>query len=582
MELSSSDSNNLARSADSQLPVEANRLPPMVRSILNVTAGRQFALILGCALVVAVGVAIVLWSRTPEYKLLFSGLPEKEVGEILEALEKLNIDFKIEPASGAIKVPEDKVHEVRFRLARQGLPKSDGYGYELLDKEAGFGTSQLVEAARYQRALEGEIARSIMTIQAVKAARVHLALPKESVFVRQAKKPSASVLVDIHAGRSLEKGQVEAIVHLVASGVPHLEPEQVTLVDQRGQLLNAKDNAGDMSLTSKQFDYKKRVEDHLIERVENILIPLVGREGLRTQVTADIDFTVTERTQELFNPELPALRSEQTTEEHNRATLVQGVPGALSNQPPAAGTAPEIAGPPNTEAAQPSQAIPAGEGTSPASASKSATRNYELDKTISHSRLSAGGLRRLTVAVVIDNQRRVQDNGSAASKPFSDEDIAQFGDLVKEAVGFDIRRGDRITVTNVAFKGETIEPMSPLPLWQQAWFPSLMKQAIAGLVVILLIITVLRPLMKGLVSKASAEEANKKLAKDAPAESKGGKTGDTQQLADDKPTLQGADETLLLEAPQSYEKRLEFARKMVDQDPKRVAQVVKTWIEKRG
>ncbi len=582
MQLSSSEGKTLVPADAGQPPVTADRLPPIVRSLIKLPAGRQFGLVLGCALVIAIGVAVVLWSRAPDYGLLVSGLPEKEVGEILEQLEKLNVDYQIDATTGAIKVPEGRVHEMRFKLARQGLPKSNEQGFELLDKEVGFGTSQLVETVRYQRALEGEIARSIMTIQSIKAARVHLALPKQSVFVRQAKTPSASVVVDLYAGHDLEKGQIEAIVHLVASSVPHLEAGQVTLVDQRGRLLNAQNSADDMSLTSNQFDYKKRVEDHLIQRIENILTPLLGREGLRTQVTADIDFTVTERTQELFNPDLPALRSEQTAEEQNRTAPVQGVPGALSNQPPAAGTAPEIITQPANQTGQPGETVQAAEAQSPASASKTATRNYELDKTISHSRLASGVLRRLTVAVVIDNQHSLQEDGSPASKPFSDEDISRFSDLVKEAVGFDVSRGDRVTVSNVTFKSEAIESLPPSPLWEQDWFTGLLKQAMAALVVVLLIFGVLRPVMKALVNKETLEKGKTPTQDSVKQKEKTSAAAAAGELAEDRLTLDGADDTLMLAAPQSYEKRLEFARRMIDQDPKRVAQVVKTWIEKHG
>lgn len=569
-------------------------LPPILRGFAQLPRGRQIGFIALVALAFALGIAILLWSQKTEYDRLFSNIPAKEAGEIVEALKKLNVDYRIDPATDAIEVPKAQVHELRLKLASQGLPKEGGMGFELLDKDSGFGTSQMMETARFQRALEGEIARSIMTIRNVKSARVHLALPKESVFVRQAKKPSASVVVDLHSGYGLEPGQVEAIVHLVAASVPQLEPGQVTVIDQRGHLLNSRDNANEMYMTSKQFDYKKQVEDHLIERIENILSPVVGRDGLRTQVTADIDFTVTERTQELFNPDLPALRSEQTTEEHNRQGTAQGVPGALSNQPPPAGVAPQVTGAqPNPQtgaqpgqnaqaAPQPGQNAQAGnqaapQAQEPLNASKSATRNYELDKTISHSRLGTGDVRRLTVAVVVDHQRITQPDGSVALQPYSDEDLSRFTNLVKEAVGYDVTRGDRVTVTNAAFRIE--EGLPATQLWEQAWFWPLLKQVGAGLVITLLIFGVLRPAVKGLIGvgekTAAASETGDAVKEATPVEGVANKSPELLALT-------GGEELLMLEAPQSYEKRLEFAQRAIDQDPKRVAQLIKTWMGGHG
>ncbi|WP_082411552.1 flagellar basal-body MS-ring/collar protein FliF, partial [Methylogaea oryzae] len=279
---------------------------------------QQIAVLGGVALAIALAVAVVLWSQSSDYSVLFSSLPDKEVGEVMDALTKLNIPHKVDSRTGSLQVPSDRLHEVRLKLAAQGMPKDGTQGFELMDQERGFGTSQMMETARYQRALEGEIARSIATLQHVKSARVHLALPKETVFVREKKKPSASVVVRLSSGHELAKDQVEAIVYLVASSVAQLEPEQVTVVDQEGHLLNSKERSGELSLTGKQFDYKKQVEEHLMGRITNILSPVVGGESLRTQVSADIDFSVTERTQEMYNPEAPALRSEQTSEDQNR------------------------------------------------------------------------------------------------------------------------------------------------------------------------------------------------------------------------------------------------------------------------
>ncbi|MBE0435585.1 MAG: flagellar M-ring protein FliF [Methylomicrobium sp.] len=553
---------------------------PLLKGLAGLTMTRQIGLMLGFAFSVAVAVAVVLWSQEPSYNLLFAGIAEKDAAEIIETLDKEGVKYKVESGSGAIMVPGSDVRELKLRLAAQGLPRSTSLGYELLDQEQGFGTSKNIEQMRFQRALEGEIARTIMTIQSVKAARVILAMPKQSVFVRQQKKPSASVMVNLYPGRTLDKGQIESIIHLVASSVPLMEAGQVTVVDQTGRLLNAKGTDSDISMTSKQFEYKKNIEEHLMARIENILTPLVGANGLRTQISADVDFSVTERTQEMFNPDLPALRSEQTQEDLSSMGAIQGVPGALTNQPPPAGIAPEVA---------------VGEGAetpaeSSGSSSKSATRNYELDKTITHTRLASGVLKRLSVAVVVDNRSVVREDGSIASEPYPQEDIVRLSDLVRQAVGFDSSRGDQVTVSNVAFRVvDELEALPDAPLWEQAWFIDALKQLAAAAVILFLIFGVLKPTMQGLIGRTEEESKAAALAlAKAEAEAMGGAVAFDQKgvpyavPADEaaKQQLGLSSETedlLLLEAPQNYEKRLEYVQKLVDEDPQLVAQIVKNW-----
>lgn len=574
---------NLPMDSRPQATAETGKMQQALTSLSKLPVSRQVGLMLGLALSVAIGVAVVLWSQAPAYDLLFASVAEKDSAEILDSLTKLGVDYKVETGSGAIMVPADKVRELKLKLAAQGLPRSASLGYELLDKENGFGTSKSVEQMRFQRALEGEIALTIQTIQNVKAAKVLLAIPVQSVFVRERKKPSASVVVELYQGRTLEKEQIESIIHLVASSVPLMEASQVTVVDQKGRLLNSKEAGEDISLSSKQFEYKKNIEEHLRERIENILTPLVGGDGMRAQISADVDFTVTEKTQEMFNPDLPALRSEQTQEETNSSSKVQGVPGALSNQPPPTGVAPEVASGQEKSAAGESGA-----------ASKSATRNYELDKTITHTRLATGALRRLSIAVVVDDKKLVQADGKVAQQPYSQEDLNQLRELVKQAVGYDNSRGDQVTVTNVAFKlPDALEDLPSEPIWDQPWFASAMKQLGAVLVVLLLIMGVLRPALKSLISKEEQLQALEEAR--AIAEATGGvvrfdeegrpvavpvevdqETGEIHALPS------AMEDLLLLEAPQSYEKRLEYVQKMIDEDPKLVAQVIKSWLKDDG
>ncbi|NOT13631.1 MAG: flagellar M-ring protein FliF [Methylococcaceae bacterium] len=588
--MSEQNSNNLVEATIPQvLNAEAEVAHPMIKGLARLTIGKQLALMLGLAFSVAIGVAIVLWSQTPTYGRLFAEIGEKDVADVLQVLDTQGVKYKVEPGTGAILVPKDQVDDIKLKLAAQGLPRSTSLGYEILDKEQGFGTSKSVEMVRFQRALEGEIARTIMAIQNVKSARVLLALPVQSVFVRDRKKPSASVVVNLYQGRSLDKGQIESIVHLVASSVPQLEAEQVTVVDQKGQLLSSNDASSEVNLTSKQFEYKKNIEEHLMDRIENILSPLVGGDGMRTQISADVDFTVTDKTQEMFNPDLPALRSEQTSEEQSSLSPVQGVPGALSNQPTDAGLAPQTTTPSDGS-------VPGASGntaSTPGSATKNATRNFELDKTITHTRLATGLLRRLSVAVVVDDRHMTQADGSIKNQAYSLEDINRFSELVKQAVGFDSSRGDQVTVTNVAFKiPDEIEALPEVPFWKQGWFLDLMKQVTAVLVVLFLLFGVLRPTMKRLSGRTEEEiKAALKSEEDGKSAGTGGQVSfdengkpfavavSQEQAAAGFSLPNDMADVLLLDMPQSYEHRLEYVKRLVDDDPKIVAQVIKMWIK---
>ena len=597
--MSEQNSNNLVPTTGiQQALVATSDVHPAMKGLSELTMGRQLGLMLGLALSVAIGIAIVLWSQVPSYGRLFSEIGENDVSEVIAALNTQGVKYKVESGSGAIMVPTDQVNEVKLKLAGLGLPKSNSLGYELLDKDPGFGSSKSVEMVRFQRALEGEIAQTIMSIQNVKTARVLLAIPAQSVFVRDRKKPSASVIVSLYQGRTLDKGQIESIIHLVASSVPQLEAEQVTVVDQKGRLLNSNDSSSTSYLTSKQFEYKKNVEEHLMERIGNILSPLVG-DGMRVQVSADVDFTETDKTQEMFNPQSSVLRSEQTSEEKNANNPIQGVPGALSNQPTAAGAAPDLSATPATPTPAnpintpntPSTANTANTGDT-GSSSKNATRNCELDKTITRTRLATGVLRRLSVAVVVDDQHTIQEDGKVIPKPYTPEDINRFSDLVKQAVGFDSTRGDQVTVNNVAFKiPDALEALPEVPMWKQGWFFDVIKQVGAGLAVILLIFFVLRPVMRSLAGSTIVEKEVQSLKEQQAMIASGGHVNghDPLSLPEATPVpglaRQGSealpihmDDLLLIDVPHSYEARLEYLQRVVDNDPKLVAQVIKRWV----
>ena len=469
-------------------------------------------------------------------------------------------------------VPSSELQNARMKLAGQGLPQSGSAGFELMQEDTGFSTSRLVESARYQRAIEGELARTIMTLTSVESARVHLANPKQSVFVRKRKFPSASVVLKLYSGRNLEKGQVEAVTHLVASSVPELDVSKVTVVDHKGRLLSSKNDSHEMELSTSQFEYTRELESHYKQRIEDILAPMLGRENLRAEVNADVDFTYVEKTQEYFNPDATALRSEQVNEQQSVLGEVQGVPGALSNQPPAAATAPQVAGGAGADG-----------GGTPVNTSKRATRNYELDKTISHTRLPTSRLRRLSVAVVVNHRYASTEDGAVETIERTAEEITRISNLVKEAIGYDLQRGDSVQVIDEAFYVPAPpEPLPEVPIWEEAWFWDTVRQVGGVLLALLLIFGVLKPVMTRLIKQVSIRHMPEGVAAAAGGATgsleggmQGGGGGVMGALAED-------DASLHLPGPRSYEKTLDQARNMIEEDPKRVAQVVRKWIAEDG
>ncbi|MES9968825.1 MAG: flagellar basal-body MS-ring/collar protein FliF [Candidatus Thiodiazotropha sp.] len=533
---------------------------------------RVIAVMVGFAASVALGVAVVLWTQKPSYSPLYGNLAHKDAVEIAQALQQAGIKYEIDQGNGIVMVPSSELQNARMKLAGQGLPQSGSAGFELMQEDTGFSTSRLVESARYQRAIEGELARTIMTLTSVESARVHLANPKQSVFVRKRKFPSASVVLKLYSGRNLEKGQVEAITHLVASSVPELDVSKVTVVDHKGRLLSSKDDSREMELSTSQFEYTRELESHYKQRIEDILAPMVGRENLRAEVTADVDFTYVEKTQEYFNPDATALRSEQVNEQQSILGEVQGVPGALSNQPPAAGTAPQVAGGAGADA-----------GGTPVNTSKRATRNYELDKTISHTRLPTSRLRRLSVAVVVNHRYASAEDGTLETIERTAEEITRISNLVKEAIGYDLQRGDSVQVIDEAFYVPAPpEPLPEIPIWEEAWFWDTVRQVGGVLLALLLIFGVLKPVMTRLIKQVSIRHMPEGVAAAAGGATgsleggiEGGAGGVMGALAED-------DASLHLPGPRSYEKTLDQARNMIEEDPKRVAQVVRKWIAEDG
>jgi flagellar M-ring protein FliF len=543
----------------------ADIVPSPPRSLLETIPGlKQVGLLAGVAAAVAAAIWLVLWSQGQNYTVLYGQLSERESGQVMDALTAAGIEFKLNP-SGAVSVPESKVQEARIRLAGQGLPQSDSMGIEMIQKESALGTSSMMETARYQSVLETELARTIIKVQGVQSARVHLALPKPSVFLRDARKATASVMLQLYPGRRLEPGQVAAIVHLVASSVPELGAGDVTLVDQAGSLLNSPDENAESAASTRQLEYTRKLEEGYQRRIVELLEPMIGAGRVRATVTADLDFTVTEETHENYDPQKSAVRSEQTSKEERKGgDGAEGIPGALSNQPPGTAGAPVISGAASTPGSPAAQTTAA---AGPSSNAERSTRNFEVDRKLSYVKQPIGTLKRLSVGVVLDDWQTIGADGKSATTPMSDTDIKRFTQLVRESIGLNDDRGDKLDVLNQAFKTNGPLPaVEGLPLWQTPWVTQLAKQIVGALLVLVVAFLVLRPLMKSLTKSPSRLISG---------------SGDPTDFAGDRVSLSGRSGPAIKLSP-SFEQQIAAARSLVGQDPKRAAQVVKDWVAADG
>ena len=563
-----------------------------LENLSEMTMLRQIGLMVGLAASVAIGFAVVLWSQQPDYRPLYGSLAGMDSKQIMDTLTAANINYTVEPNSGALLVKADDVQRARIQLAQAGVVQNDAnIGFEILDKDQGLGTSQFMEATRYRRGLEGELARTISALNNVKGARVHLAIPKSSVFVRDDRKPSASVLVELYAGRSLEPGQVMAIINLVATSVPELTKSQITVVDQKGTLLSDQAENSELTMAGKQFDYSRRMEGMLTQRVQNILQPILGSDRYKAEVSAVVDFSAVESTAESFNPDQPALRSEQSVnEQRSSSSGSQGVPGALSNQPPGPATAPQTAGGAGAAAAAiaPGQPLLDANGQQimdpatgqpalapyPADKRVQSTKNFELDRSISHTKQQQGRLTRLSVAVVVDDMVKTNAaNGEVTRAPWSAADLARFTRLVQDAVGFDASRGDSVSVINVPFSSERAEVLPEASFYSQPWFWDIVKQAVGVIFILILVFGGLRPVLNNITTGKSRELAG--FGGDAELGGMGGLDG---ELSNDRVSLGGPQSILLPSPTEGYDAQLNAIKSLVAEDPGRVAQVVKEWI----
>ena len=541
-----------------------------VMGFVQTPTGRKFFLGLGIAAIIAVMVSVWLWSQQPDYRVLFSNFNDRDGGAIVASLQQMNVPYKFAEGGGAILVPSNQVHDARLKLAAQGLPKGGNVGFELMENQK-LGVSQFLEQVNFQRALEGELARSIQSLSAVQAARIHLALPKASVFVRDQQKPTASVLLNLHPGRSLDQQQVSAIVHLVASSVPELPPLNVTIVDQNGNLLSdTSKNSTSNGLDATQLKYVQELQQNIIKRVESIITPIVGQNNVRAEATADVDFSRIEQAAETYkpnqSPEVSSVRSQQTSESINPNGNPSGVPGALSNQPPAPATAPIIA-----------SATANGTSTTGTqnSTRKDSTVNYEVDKTIRYTQQPMGGIKRLSVAVVVNNKHVIDKSGKASTRALTDAEKAQIYDLVKEAMGFNKERGDSLNVVNSPFASAEREALPELPIWKQPENIQLAKELgkylLAGIILLYLYLQFLKPMLRKFSGKPGTLTT---LPSSGDGEGNEDEDGAIVQISSTDTEIGLAEEVKQL----GYKKNLDIAKKMAAQDPRVVANVVKKWV----
>lgn len=547
--------------AEGEIVVRGN-----IMDFTRTAGGQKILLALGVAAVVAVMGAVWMWGQQPDYRVLFSNFSDRDGGAIVAELEKMNIPYKYAEGGGAVLVPADRVHDARLKLASQGLPKGGNVGFELMENQK-LGSSQFVERVNFQRAMEGELARSIESVSSVQSARVHLAMPKDSVFVSEQKTPTASVLLNLHPGRVLDLQQISAIVHLVASSVPELPIKNVTVVDQHGNLLSETGRmASANGMDPSQIKYVQDLQQNVVKRIESIITPIVGPNNVRAEATADVDFSRSQQAVESYKPnqtpDAMVIRSRQTSESLNGNGNPGGVPGALTNQPPAPATAPINAAPINAAPINAQDAVAPINGETSTNTRKDATVNYEVDKTIQYVQQGVGGLKRLSVAVVVNYRKTTGKDGKMVMTPLTAAETTQINNLVKEAMGFNAERGDSVNVVNTPFARAEQEILPDLPWWKQSENVEYIQMAktagkylLMALLLLILYLRVLKPMLK----KLSASMAPLPVSQNA--------------------HLQHADDGVLaLPGQRNYQDNLSRAQKLANEDPRVVANIVKTWV----
>jgi len=537
---------------------------------------KKLGLILAAAAIIALLAGALMWSQTPDYRALYNNVSDQDGAAIISALQQSNVPYKFSNSGGTILIPEKQVHEVRLRLAGQGLPKGNLPGFELMENQK-FGSSQFLEQVNYQRALEGELARSVQSLAAVQSARVHLAIAKPSVFSREKQQPSVSVLLNLYPGRVLSVEQVSAIVHLMSSSVPNLSIKNVTVVDQNGNLLSTQhENKQDTGFDAKQLQYIQELEENYIRRIETILAPIIGAANVRAQVTANLDFSRIERAEEIYRPnntesDAAAIRSQQTLEAISTGSKIDGgIPGALTNRPPEPAIAPietgaKKASEENANGEEAANKIP----SLPTDKKKESTINYEVDKTVQHTQQSTGNIKRLTAAVVVNYRKKIDENGEVTYEPLTADEIKEINNLVKEAMGYSEKRGDSLTVTNSLFTTES-ETILDAAFWKDPDILMLAKdigkQLLIATVVLFFLLKILRPFLKSL-APPPAPALTEKVSSEATLAQLPGQMDGT--------ALQAIQKSI-------FDENLKKAKQLAIDEPAIVANVVKEWVSKNG
>lgn len=518
---------------------------------------------IGVLVTVLLSVGIYTWGTNPSFSSLYTGLEPGDAAEVIAALQSSGIRYELNASSGSVMVESGRVHEARLNLASQGLPKGTAIGVEMLQEEQSFGTSQFVESARYHHAMETELARTISTMRNVKSSRVHLAIPKNSVFVRKRERPTASVALSLYGGRNIEQGQVNAIIHMVASSISSLSPEHVTVVDQNGRLLSSGGLSSDVAMNAKQYDYTRKVEQDYERRIEHLLEPIMGAGKVRATVNADIDFTQQESTEELFNNANRTVRSEQASESKRFSGETGGVPGALANQPPEGGQLAPGAGNVGADGLV---------KPNPLNSSSNSVRNYEVDRTIRHSRQGSGNVNRLTVAVLVDD-RVVVEEGETKRSPLTKEEIDRLTTLVQQTIGFSQQRGDLVNVINASFSPlDVVEDLPEPSIMDNKWVQFALKWIWPFILILVVIFTILRPSIRGLTTYTPPAPVI------AAIEGGEGADGTEGGEAGGEGVAQLEHQPGSIPLPSDHDEKIDFAKSMVQQDAKKVANVVKDWI----
>jgi flagellar M-ring protein FliF len=536
----------------------------------NLSAGfKPVMLLVGLAAAVAAGVGLVLWSQGPTYGLLYSNLADEDAAAITQSLSAAGIEYRMENGTGAISVPAEKINEARLLLAGQGVMQTGGFAN--LTKDGGLGVSQFMETARYQHAIEQELARTISSLQQVAAARVHIAVPRSTTFVRERSPGSASVFLQLKPGRRLSSEQVTAIVNLVASSLPDIDASQVTVVDQQGRLLSSPQGRDEFAARDQQIEFTRQFEESYSQRVEALIAPLVGVGRVRAEVSAQFDMSAVEEAREQFKPDSQVVRSEQVAEDRRGENGgSSGVPGSLSNQPQGRAANAPAAG---------------GAGANAQNGSTNSTRNYEIDRTIAYTRQPAGRLQRISVAVLVDNVQVTGKDGKTSEVPLTPDQINRITTLVKDAVGFDAERGDSVNVINSPWRGDprvAAGQLESLPIWERAWARDAAKMLIGLIALLALVFAVLRPLAKQFAGTLAAVTPVRDFE---PLALPGGEgmAAVNEAMARAAGAAVAANSAAASAAARTaYEDQIAHARALVGEDPARVALVVKKWVATDG